>query len=240
DARRAWLAVQPEAADAKSLPQVLAAAGPAAAQPMYLTAACTSAWTRGQGFTLLIDHRDELGQIFTRVAQLAPDLDEAGAERELGKLFAALPAYAGGDLRKARSHFEAALERAPDSTRTRIAFARSVAVKAQDRALFEQQLNAAAELPDTMGATEARDLRARQVVARRRWQRGCIRIEQLARAGEIAACLERCRAVQVRRRIPTVRRGGSQHAVDSRRLACRGVHHRSRAQRGCQAGGKRE
>jgi len=162
DARRAWLAVQPEAADAKSLPQVLAAAGPAAAQPMYLTAACTSAWTRAQGFTLLIDHRDELGQIFTRVAQLAPDLDEAGAERELGKLFAALPAYAGGDLRKARSHFEAALERAPDSTRTRIAFARSVAVKAQDRALFEQQLNAAAELPDTMGATEARDLLARE------------------------------------------------------------------------------
>jgi len=78
------------------------------------------------------------------------------------KLFAALPAYAGGDLRKARSHFEAALERAPDSTRTRIAFARSVAVKAQDRALFEQQLNAAAELPDTMGATEARDLLARE------------------------------------------------------------------------------
>jgi len=63
DARRAWLAVQPEAADAKSLPQVLAAAGPAAAQPMYLTAACTSAWTRAQGFTLLIDHRDELARI---------------------------------------------------------------------------------------------------------------------------------------------------------------------------------
>ena len=132
------------------------------AQPMYLTAACTSAWARAQGFTLLIDHRDELRQILMRVAQLAPDLDEAGAERELGKLYAALPAYAGGDLRKARSHFEAALERAPDSARTRIAFARSVAVKAQDRSLFEAQLNAAAESQDSAGAAEARELLARE------------------------------------------------------------------------------
>jgi hypothetical protein len=129
---------------------------------MYLTGACTSAWARAQGFTLLIDHRDELRQILTRVAQLAPDLDEAGPERELGKLYAALPAYAGGDLRKARSYFEAAVARAPDSARTRIAFARSVAVKAQDRSLFEAQLNAAAESQDAAGAAEARDLLARE------------------------------------------------------------------------------
>ncbi|HYZ90000.1 MAG TPA: TRAP transporter TatT component family protein [Myxococcales bacterium] len=145
-----------------ALSQVLAQADSAAAEPIYLFAACTSAWARAQGFTPLIDERDELRQLLSRVAQLAPDLDEAGAERELGKLYAALPAYAGGDLQLARSHFEAAVARAPDSARTRIAFARSVAVKAQDRALFLAQLQAAASSSDASAAAEARDLLARE------------------------------------------------------------------------------
>ena len=148
DARRAWRGLQPDGAAeapgaaAQSLSQALARAGP--------------------DITFLIDHRDELRQMLGRVAQLTPDLDDAGAERELGKLFAALPAYAGGDLHKARSHFEAAVARAPDSARTRIAFARSVAVKAQDRSLFEAQLEAASSSPDSAGAAEARDLLARE------------------------------------------------------------------------------
>lgn len=174
DARAAWIALQPEAAEiaergptrlgtvTPALSQVLARADAAAAEPIYLFAGCTSAWARAQGFTPLIDERDELRQMLSRVSQLAPDLDEAGAERELGKLFAALPAYAGGDLQQARSHFEAALQRVPDSVRTRIAFARSVAVKAQDRALFLTQLQAAASSSDAPGAAEARDLLARE------------------------------------------------------------------------------
>jgi hypothetical protein len=52
--------------------------------------------------------------------------------------------------------------RAPDSARTRIAFARSVAVKAQDRALFLAQLQAAASSSDASAAAEARDLLARE------------------------------------------------------------------------------
>ncbi len=113
DARRAWVALEPDAAAAvaagQPLAQVLARIGPQAAEPLYLEAACSAAWARAQGFTPLIERRGELKQVLTRVAQLAPDLDEAGAERELGKLYAALPAYAGGDLREARAHFEAAL-----------------------------------------------------------------------------------------------------------------------------------
>ena len=174
DARAAWVAVQPEASSiaargparlgtvTPALSQVLARADAAAAEPIYLLAACTATWARAKGFTPLIDERDELRQMLSRVAQLAPDLDEAGAERELGKLFAALPAYAGGDLQEARRHFEAAVARAPDSARTRLAFARSVAVKAQDRSLFEAQLQAASSAPDESGAAEARDLLTRE------------------------------------------------------------------------------
>jgi len=165
DARRAWLLLEPDAGAAlgegQPLGQVLARIGPQAVEPLYLEAVCTAAWARAQGFTPLIERRGELKQMLTRVAQLAPDLDEAGAERELGKLYAALPAYAGGDLRESRAHFEAALARVPSSARTRIVFARTVGVKAQDRGLFEAQLEAASAGESAL-ASEARELLARE------------------------------------------------------------------------------
>jgi len=166
DARRAWAALQPDAAAAAAagqpLGQVLARIGPQAAEPLYLEAVCTAAWSRSQGFTPLIERRGDLKQMLARVGQLAPDLDEAGAERELGKLYAALPAYAGGDLGEARAHFEAAISRVPSSARTRIVFARTVGVKAQDRALFEAQLQAASAAGEAGLASEARELLARE------------------------------------------------------------------------------
>ena len=166
DARKAFTALEPEAAAmlaaGRPLPEALAHSGSRSAEPLYLEAACTAAWARAQGYTPLIERREELKQKLARVAELAPDLDEAGAERELGKLYAALPAYAGGDLRAARAHFEAALARVPSSARTRIVFARTVGVKAQDRALFEAQLQAASSAADESLASEAKELLARE------------------------------------------------------------------------------
>ena len=166
DARRAWGAIEPDAAAAAAAGQplgdVLARIGGRAAEPLYLEALCTAAWARAQGFTPLIERRGDLKQMLSRVVHLAPDLDEAGAERELGKLYSALPAYAGGDLREARAHFEAALMRVPSSARTRIVFARTVGVKAQDRALFEAQLQTASGTSDAELASEAKELLARE------------------------------------------------------------------------------
>ncbi|HXN56411.1 MAG TPA: TRAP transporter TatT component family protein [Myxococcales bacterium] len=170
DARKAWTSGSPAAATA------LASGDPGAAfaqvsaplaEALYLDALCASAWARAQGFTQLIEKRVELQAELSRAAVLAPDLDGAGPERELGKLFAALPAYAGGDLAEARRRFEAALARAPDSIATRVFFARSVAIKEQARALFESLLDAAQEAPartpeDRAVQAEAHALRARE------------------------------------------------------------------------------
>jgi hypothetical protein len=170
DARKAWTSGNPAAAAA------LASGDPGAAfaripaplaEALYLDALCAAAWARAQGFTKLIEKRVELQAELSRAAVLAPDLDGAGPDRELGKLFAALPAYAGGDLAEARRRFEAALARAPDSIATRVFFARSVAIKEQARALFELLLDAAQEAPartpeDRAAQAEARALRARE------------------------------------------------------------------------------
>jgi len=159
DAWRGMVALDPEAAKAPPR-EAISRVGPAAAELLYLRAVCNGILLRARGFTQLVEGRGEIALALERVAQLAPDLDEAGAERELGRLYAALPTASGGDLAEARRHLEAAVERAPRSVRNRIAYATSIAVKAQDRALFEAQLHAVLEAaPDD---AEAKELLSRE------------------------------------------------------------------------------
>jgi hypothetical protein len=166
DAHRSWAAQFPAAAaqldGTHEAAQVYAQVGPAAAESLYLEAVCGAAWARAQGFTHLIELRGDLTAALRRVAETAADLDGAGAERELGMLYAALPAYAGGDLAEARKQFDAAIARAPGEARNRVALARTVAVKAQDRALFETELALAAKSDDALAAADAAALLARE------------------------------------------------------------------------------
>ena len=166
DAHRSWGAQFPAAAaqvDGKhEAVEVFALVGPAAAEALYLDAVCGGAWARLQGFTPLIERRGELTAALRRVAQLAPELDGGGPERELGMLLAALPAYAGGDLDEARKQLEAAVARAPGDARNRLGLARTVAVKAQDRALFEEQLRLVTKGDDAVASADAAALLERE------------------------------------------------------------------------------
>lgn len=162
DARRSWAAQFPQAAAWGNSVQAREWIGPAGAEALYLEAVCTAIWARMQGFTPLIERRDELIGAFARVAQLAPDLDGAGAERELGALLAALPTYAGGDLEEARAHLLAAVERAPQDARNHLVLARTVGVKAQDRALFREHLQTALKSDDALVAAQAQALLQRE------------------------------------------------------------------------------
>ncbi len=170
DARRAWSSISPAAAAALeagiAAAEALQAVSLAAAEPLYLDALCAADRTRAQGFTHLVERHGELRAALERVRALEPALDGAGPDRELGKLLAQLPASAGGDLREARARFEAALVRAPDSIATRLLFASSVAVKQQDRVLFESLLQAAQALPAATPEDRAAQAAARVLLAR--------------------------------------------------------------------------
>ena len=159
DAHRSWAASFPEAAAARDSAALVGASG---AEALYLEAVCSAICARMQGFTPLIERRGELVAALVRVAELEPDLDGAGAERELGALHAALPAYAGGDLEEARRYLLAAVERAPEDARNHLVLARAVAVKAQDRALFREHLEIAAKSGDPLAAAQARALLQRE------------------------------------------------------------------------------
>ena len=170
DARRAWSSLSPaaaQAADAGRSSEAFRLVPAAGAEAIYLDAVCASAWSRTQGFTQLVERRGEIQEALRRAAELSPALDDAGPERELGRLLASLPAYAGGDLREARLHLETAIARAPLAPRNHLLYAKAVAVKLQDRTLFEAQLNAALEPKpltpeDRAAVAESRDLLQRE------------------------------------------------------------------------------
>ena len=164
DAHGAWSAQFPSAVGDGTRPaaEVYAQVGAAGAEALYLEAVCTAAFLRAQGFTQLVERRTELLGELQRAAQLAPGLDDAGPDRELGALYGALPSSAGGDLAAARRHFEAACALAADVAANHLQFARSVAVKSQDRQLFEAQLRLAAASKDPAAAAQAADLLSRE------------------------------------------------------------------------------
>jgi len=162
DAHRAWATLYPEAAAARDPVQGHALLWAPGAEALYLEAVCTAIGARMQGFTPLIERRRELVSALTRVSQLAPELDGAGAERELGALLTALPTYAGGDLEEARAHLMTAVQRAPRDPRNHLVLARTVAVKAQDRMLFREQLRQAMALGDPTAAADAQALLQRE------------------------------------------------------------------------------
>ena len=155
EAHRSWAAQFPQATGAFVQFVQIEQAG---AEALYLEAVCTSLWARMQGFSLLIDRRTQLLGALTRVSELSPALDGAGAERELGSLLATLPGYAGGSLSEARAHFDAAIRIAPQEPRNHLLLARTVAVKAQDRALFENELRVAIQSSDADIAAQAEAL----------------------------------------------------------------------------------
>jgi hypothetical protein len=97
-------------------------------------------WARPNGAFVQQSLREEVRASMARVAQLDRSYDGAGADRFLGDLLATSSSMAGGDVERAREHFEYAVWAAPDHLANRVQYAVDLATKIQDRALFEDQL----------------------------------------------------------------------------------------------------
>ena len=107
---------------------------------LYWRASNLGKWARADGFATVLSFKDEIRAVMTRCLTLDRDYFFAGPDRYFGAFFAIAPAYAGGDLDRARQHFEYSVSQQPDYFGTRVLMAENLAVKLQDRAMFEQQL----------------------------------------------------------------------------------------------------
>lgn len=107
---------------------------------LYWRTLALARWARGNGGFVQQSVREELRASMARVAELDRAYDGAGADRFLGDAWASASTLQGGDLERARAHFEYAIDAAPHHLATRVLFALDYATKVQDRALFEREL----------------------------------------------------------------------------------------------------
>ncbi len=120
----------------------------AAAMPLaFWWAQNTILWASARGLTALLRYHQPVFQVMERVAALAPETWYGGPDRYFGTVFAAAPAFAGGDLQKGRRHFEQSLARAPDLIDTYALYAQLYARPAKDDALYQQLVARALATP---------------------------------------------------------------------------------------------
>lgn len=129
---------------------------------LYWRASAMGKWASAE-FATLLSYKDEIKAIMQTCLDLDGDYFYSGPSRYFGVFYGRAPAFAGGDLDQSRSFFETSLAEAPNYLGTRVLMAQDYAVKAQDRALFEQQLQTVIDAdPEAGGAEIAPENRCEQ------------------------------------------------------------------------------
>ena len=138
---------------------------------LYWRSANLGKWASADGFATVLSYKDEIRAIMMRCLELDANYFYAAPHRYFGAFFARAPAFAGGDLERSRQHFEASLQHSPNYFATRVLYAQDYAVKAQNRQLFEEQLNLVINgnvqgIPEVVPENTAEQRKARDLMAR--------------------------------------------------------------------------
>jgi len=107
---------------------------------IYWSYANLGKWSVLQGFTTILANKSKLKAFVSRVAELDDKFYHGAGHRGLGAFYAKAPSFAGGDLNKAKTHFEKSLAIAPHYFGTKVLMAQYYAVKKQNKALFKRLL----------------------------------------------------------------------------------------------------
>jgi hypothetical protein len=106
----------------------------------------------------------------TRVGDLDPTYYYDGPNRYWGAYYAAIPSFAGQDLNKSKDFFDKALAANPAFLGNHVLLAGEWAVKKQDKATFQRELNwviaaDATAIPDVQPEMEAAQRQAKALLA---------------------------------------------------------------------------
>ena len=138
-----------------------------AAPGLYWRASNLGKWASADGFATLLSYKDEIRAVMARCLELDREYYYWGPDRYFGVFYGRAPSFAGGDLERSREHFETSLRHAPHYFATRVLMAQDYAVKAQDRATFDEQLTYVLEHdPEEGGPDIAPENRCEQRKAR--------------------------------------------------------------------------
>ena len=114
--------------------------GEDAVPALYWRASNLGKWASADGFATLLSYKDEIRAVMAHCLENDRDFFHWGPDRYFGVFFARAPSFAGGDLDRSKEHFEASLGREPNYFGTHVLMAQDWAVKAQDRAAFDEHI----------------------------------------------------------------------------------------------------
>lgn len=104
---------------------------------LYWRASSLGKWASAKGFATLLSHKDEIKDIMQVCLDKDPEYFYYGPNRYFGVFYARAPSFAGGDLAKSRENFDKSLAGNANYFGTHTLMAEDLAVKAQDRKLFD-------------------------------------------------------------------------------------------------------
>lgn len=108
---------------------------------LYWRASALGKWASAKGFATLLSHKDEIKETMQVCLDKDPNYFYMGPDRYFGVYYARAPGFAGGDVKKSRVHFDKSLAAHPNYLGTSVLMAEDLAVKAQDKKLFEERLD---------------------------------------------------------------------------------------------------
>jgi tetratricopeptide (TPR) repeat protein len=108
---------------------------------LYWRASALGKWAAAKGFATLLSYKDEIKDVMQICLDKDPTYFHSGPDRYFGVFYARAPGFAGGDLAKSRVHFDKSLANEPNYLGTHVLMAEDLAVKAQDKKLFEEHID---------------------------------------------------------------------------------------------------
>jgi hypothetical protein len=114
---------------------------------MYWYATNLGKWGNAQDITVVLEYKDRIVAIMSRVTELDPAYFYGAPDRYWGAFYAIAPSFAGGDLAKSWDHFQASIKLEPKYVATYNLIAENYAPKKSDGALFDQMIKTVMDTP---------------------------------------------------------------------------------------------
>lgn len=108
---------------------------------LYWTSSALGKWAKASGLPTTLKHLPAVKAYMTRVGELDATYYYYGPDRYWGAYYSTIPSFAGQDLNKSKEHFDKALAAHPNFLGTHVLLAAEWAVKSQNKAEFEKELN---------------------------------------------------------------------------------------------------
>lgn len=107
---------------------------------LYWTAASLGIWAKLNGVMSSLKFKGQILAMIKQVEKLQPDFFYGAVPRYWGGFYAIAPSIAGGDMKKSKKNFEAALAAAPEYLANKTLFAEAYLVKKDDKKEFKKVL----------------------------------------------------------------------------------------------------